>query len=41
MAFQFLSGKEWKLGQLPAAVHRDLAAFQVDKPFLLKPVRKT
>jgi hypothetical protein len=35
MAFQILSGKCEKLGQLPAApVHRDLAAFKVGKPFL-------
>jgi hypothetical protein len=42
MEFQILSGKEWKTWSTATTpVHQDLAAFKVDKPFLLKPVRKT
>jgi hypothetical protein len=40
--FKFWTEKGEKLGQLPAAhVHKDMAAFNVGKPFLQKPLRKS
>jgi hypothetical protein len=42
LAFPILSGKGWKLGQLAVPpVHRDMAAFNVGKPILQNPWRKT